>query len=116
MFSEQSEYPGGTLEFMNKTNFINEKFEGKLDEKNFNRILKANTLKITEVIQEKEEKEKFLDESSEDFDKSIKNIFDNYNLSIFDFNNKEKLGTLRISEEETKKLENFFKNKYSLVI
>ncbi len=118
VYTDQSEIPQ-TMEFINKTNLIMDKIEGKVNEEKLdNKINKINSLKVTNVIEEnvKDEKVKFLEEN--DLDNSIKDIFDNYKLSIHDFNsieNLDKFATLKINEDEAKKLENFFKNKHSII-
>lgn len=121
LYSDQSEIPQ-TLEFINKTNTLLEKIDGKCDDKNnINKIPKNALIKIQDVIEESEneEKAKVLDNSDIELDNSIRNIFEHYNLASLNFNNKEnieKLGTLHLNDEEAKKLEKFFKNKYSIII
>jgi len=118
VFTDQSEIPQ-TLEFINKTNLIIDKIEGKNSEEKidnkYNKI--NNTIKVENIIEENDEKANLLEDSN--LDSSLKNILENYKLSMIDINNKEnfeKLGTLHMSEEEAKRLEKYFLNKHSIII
>jgi len=119
--SDYSEIPL-TMEFMNKTNLILDKIEGKFEEKNElnQKLIKGgNKIKIENAIQENDLDEKNKDLEDSDLDNSIRNILENYKLSLLEINckeNIEKLATLHLNEEEANKIEKFFKNKYSIII
>jgi len=115
---DQSEIPL-TMEFFNQTKLILDKIEGKYEEKNDASLNKENKIKVINIKEENriDEKNKDLEES--ELDNSIRDILQNYKLSLLYINSKEnidKLATLHVNEEEAKKIENFFKNKYSIII